>query len=49
MANYWLVIGTYRQGPVGRSEVSGIKSPSIHSIPMKDFDTCKNGGENISI
>ena len=22
-ANYWLVIGTYRQGPSGRPEVSG--------------------------
>ena len=45
MANYWLVIGTYRQEPAGRPEVSGIKSPSIHSIPIKDFDTCKNAGE----
>ena len=39
-ANYWLVIGTYRQGPGGRPEVSGITSPSLHSIPMKDLDTC---------
>ena len=22
-ANYWLIIGTYRQGPTGRPEVSG--------------------------
>ncbi len=35
-ANYWLIIGTYRQGPGGRPEVSGITSPSLHSIPMKD-------------
>ena len=34
-ANYWLVIGTYRQGPGRRPEVSGITSPSLHSIPMK--------------
>ena len=27
-AKYWLVIGTYRQGPGGRQEVSGITSPS---------------------
>ena len=38
-ANYWLVIGTYRQGPGARPEVSGITSPSLHSIPMKDSDT----------
>ena len=40
-ANYWLVIGTYRQGPGGRPVVSGITSPSLHSIPMKDLETCK--------
>ena len=40
-ANYWLVIGTYRQGPGSRPEVSGITSPSLHSIPMKDLETCK--------
>ena len=43
-ANYWLVIGTYRQGPGGRPEVSGITSPSLHSIPMKDLETCKKAG-----
>ena len=47
-ANYWLVIGTYRQGPGGRPEVSGITSPSVHSIPMKDMDTCKKAGEKIT-
>ena len=31
-ANYWLVIGTYRQGPGGRPEVSGITSPSLYAI-----------------
>ena len=40
-ANYWLIIGTYRQGPGKRPEVSGITSPSLHSIPMKNLDTCK--------
>ena len=40
MADYWLEIGTYRQGPGGRPEVSGITSPSLHSIQMKDLDKC---------
>ena len=47
-ANYWLVIGTYRQGPGGRPEVSGITSPSLHSIPMKDLDSCNKAGEKIT-
>ena len=47
-ANYWLVIGTYRQGPGGRPEVSGITSPSLHSIPMKDLETCKKAGNKIN-
>ena len=47
-ANYWLVIGTYRQGPGGRPEVSGITSPSLNSIPMKDLETCKVAGKKIS-
>ena len=46
-ANYWLVIGTYRQGLGGRPEVSGITSPSLHSIPMVNLDTCKKAGEKI--
>ena len=48
MANYWLVIGTYRQGPGGRPEVSGITSPSLHTIPMKDKETCLKAGDKIS-
>ena len=47
-ADYWLVIGTYRQGPGSRPEVSGITSPSIHSIPMTDLETCKSAGEKIT-
>ena len=47
-ANYWLVIGTYRQGPGSRPEVSGITSPSLHSLPMKDLDTCNRAGEKIT-
>ena len=47
-ANYWLVIGTYRQGPGGRPAVSGITSPSLHSIPMEDIETCEAAGNKIS-
>ena len=47
-ANYMLIIGTYTQGPGGRPEVSGITSPSLYSIPMKDLDTCKKAGEKIT-
>ena len=47
-ANYWLIIGTYRQGPGARPEVSGITSPSLHSIPMKDLDTCNRAGKKIT-
>ena len=47
-ANYWLVIGTYRQGPGGRPEVSGITSPSLYAIPMKDYDTCNRAGNKIT-
>tara|TARA_B100000965_G_scaffold348328_1_gene320910 strand:- start:58 stop:336 length:279 start_codon:yes stop_codon:yes gene_type:complete len=47
-ANYYLVIGTYRQGPGGRPEVSGITSPSLYSLPMKDLETCKQAGKKIA-
>ena len=47
-ASYWLVIGTYRQGPGGRPEVSGITSPSLYSLPMKDLKTCEKAGEKIT-
>ena len=47
-SEYWLVIGTYRQGPGGRPVVSGITSPSLHSIPMKDLDTCNKAGDEIT-
>tara|TARA_Y100001970_G_scaffold285399_1_gene404986 strand:+ start:366 stop:647 length:282 start_codon:yes stop_codon:yes gene_type:complete len=45
---YWLVIGTYRQGPGGRPEVSGITSPSVYAIPMQTLDQCKRAGKKIS-
>ena len=47
-ANYILVIGTYRQGPGGRPEVSGITSPSLHSMSMHDLESCEKAGNNIS-
>ena len=37
-ADYWLIIGTYRQGPGGRPEVSGITSLSLDSITMKNLN-----------
>ena len=47
-ANYLLIIGTYRQRPGRMPEVVGITSPSLHSIPMKDLDTCNKAGEKIT-
>ena len=47
-AEYWLIIGTYRQGPGGSPEVSGITSPSLNSILMKDLDSCNKAGEKIT-
>ncbi len=47
-ADYWLVIGTYRQGPSRRPEVSGITSPSLYSLPMKDLNTCMEAGKKIT-
>ena len=47
-SQYWLVIGTYRQGPGSRAEVSGITSPSLFAIPMKDIDTCNEAGNKIT-
>ena len=47
-AKYWLIIGTYRQGPGGRPEVSGITSPSLHSIPMKSRELCIEAGKQIT-
>ncbi len=46
--DYLLVIGTYRQGPGNRPEVSGITSPSLYSLPMKDIETCRIAGEKIT-
>ncbi|WP_320668463.1 hypothetical protein [Prochlorococcus sp. MIT 1307] len=45
---YWLVIGSFRQGPGGRPEVSGITSPSVYAIPMESMAQCKAAGQKIS-
>ena len=45
---YWLVIGSYRQGPGGRPEVSGITSPSLFAIPMDSIDQCEEAGREIT-
>jgi len=38
----------YRQVPVSRPEVSGIKSLKLKSIPMNDLNRCNKGGEKIT-
>ena len=47
-AAYWLVVGSYRQGPGGKPAVSGITSPSVYAIPMETLEQCKSAGEEIS-
>ena len=47
-ASYWLVIGSYRQGPGSRPEVSGITSPSLYAIPMKSLELCNIAGRKIT-
>ena len=46
-ADYWLVIGSYRQGPGGKPQVSGITSPSLFAIPIKTKEMCIEAGEKI--
>ena len=46
-ARYWLVIGSYRQGPGGKPQVSGITSPSLFAIPMANEDLCNSAGKKI--
>ncbi len=47
-ANYWLVVGSYRQGPGSRPEVSGITSPSLYAIPMESLELCQKAGKKIT-
>ena len=46
-ATYWLVIGSYRQGPGSRPEVSGITSPTLYAIPMDSLESCQQAGDKI--
>ena len=46
-ADYWLVRGSYRQGPGGKPQVSGIPSPSIFAIPIGTEKMCIEAGEKI--
>ena len=47
LADYWLVIGSYRQGPGGKPQVSGITSPSLFAIPVGSKKMCIEAGEKI--
>ena len=46
-ADYWLVIGSYRQGPGGKPQVSGITSPSLFAIPIGTERMCMEAGQKI--
>ena len=46
-AEYWLVIGSYRQGPGGKPHVSGITSPSLYAIPIGSKKMCIEAGKKI--
>ena len=46
-ADYWLVIGSYRQGPGGKPQVSGITSPSLFAIPIGTMRMCMEAGKKI--
>ena len=41
------MVGSYRQGPGGKPQVSGITSPSLFAIPMKTKEICKAAGKKI--
>ena len=46
--SFWLVIGSYRQGPGGKPVVSGITSPSLFAIQMETYEQCVAAGRKIS-
>ncbi len=46
-AEYWLVIGSYRQGPGRKPQVSGITSPSLFAIPIETEKMCIEAGKKI--
>ena len=45
--DYWLVIGTYRQGPGSRPEVMALRVP-LYLYTNEDLDTCKRAGGKIA-
>ena len=47
IAEYWLVIGSYRQGPGGKPQVSGVTSPSLFAIPIGTKKLCIEAGKKI--
>tara|TARA_Y100001968_G_C19188350_1_gene633933 strand:- start:550 stop:843 length:294 start_codon:yes stop_codon:yes gene_type:complete len=47
-AEYWLVIGSYRQGPGSKPHVSGITSPSLFAVPAKNLELCQEAGRKIN-
>ena len=47
-AEYWLVIGSYRQGPGSKPHVSGITSPSLFAVPTNTLEQCQKAGLKIS-
>ena len=47
IADYWLVIGSYRQGPGSQPHVSGITSPTLFAIPIGTKKMCEEAGEKI--
>ena len=47
IADYLLVIGSYRQGPGGKPQVSGITSPSLIAIPIGTEKMCIEAGKKI--
>ena len=47
MADYWLVIGSYRQGPGRKPQVSGITSPSLFALPIGTEKMCIEAGKKI--
>ena len=46
-ADYWLVIGSYRQGPGRKAQVSGITSPSLFAIQFGTEKMCMEAGKKI--
>ena len=45
--DYWLVIGSYRQGPGSKPHVSGITSPTLFAIPVGTKQMCEEAGKQI--